>query len=287
MTSVLPYGSRAGALGRAPRLDRPELSLTNFVAPSQIATSATSSADLALAAFPDSYIDPLGNMDVGDCVLAAIEHGRMAKAFTGTVTPEGAPEYLADFRPPHAGYTLDLYYGCGTSLGYPTPPGRPGPDEGLPIAAALEYLRTRNIIEAYVQLPLVAPDGTSWTPYQLLNWATSNFRAVVTGVYLPTRSYDAWQPFGTVWQYDGTMAPNPQLSHALARIGYNGEQVVYWTWGSRVVASENWESHVTDEAWAVVTREDVERLGGSYDSLLSALSTLASAPLSVSAPSRP
>ena len=270
MSAVLPYGPRPGALGRGPRQDRPELSLTNFVAPRAIAASPVVSADLALSTFPQTYIDPLGNIGAGDCTMAAIEHGRMAKAFTG-VTPDGAPEYLAGFRPPHTGYTLELYYACGESLGYPTPPGEPGPDEGLPLSLALEYLRTRHIIEAYVQLPLAPPDGTTWTSYQLLNWATSNFRAVVTGVYLPTVSYDAWRPYGTVWQYDDTTSPNPLLSHALARVGYNGRQVVYWTWGSKVVASENWEDHVTDEAWAVVTREDIERLGGSYDALLAAL----------------
>lgn len=276
MSAVLPYGPRPGALGRQPRHDRPDLSLTNFVTPQALAGAPTSSADLALSTFPETYIDPLGNLSVGDCVMAAIEHGRIAKAFLD-VNADGAPDYLAGFRPPHAGYTLELYYSCGESLGYPTAPSEPGPDEGLPIAAALEYLRSRQIIEAYVQIPLVPPDGLTWTPYQLLNWATTNFRAVVTGVYLPARSYDAWRPYGTVWQYDDTMTPSPQLSHALARVGYNGRQVVYWTWGSKVVASENWESHVTDEAWAVVTREDIERLGGSYDTLLAALEAGAAA----------
>ncbi len=267
-----PYGPPHGQLGRQPRIDRPDLSLTNFVLASNVApTPPVATADLALSTFPETYIDPLGNLTIGDCVMAAIEHGRMAKAYLRGVDAAGAPQYEPGFRPPHTGYTLELYYGCGESLGYPTPPGQLGPDDGLPIASALEYLRQHGIIEAYVQLPLVAPDGRTWTPTGLLNWATSNFRAVVTGVYLPASSYNAWHPYGTVWQWDDAMTPDIHLSHALARVGYNGQQVVYWTWGSKVVASENWESHVTDEAWAVVTREDVERLGGSYDNLLAAL----------------
>lgn len=176
----------------------------------------------------------LGNDSLGDCVPAAVAHDRMLA---------GAA--------PTAGEVEDLY------LAYDN-----GVDEGVVIADFLLYLFQKGLIEGFAPVAPATVDSIM---------AEFN-RGILLGVSLTD---DAEQLFtnGQSWG-TGSLTPDPNEGHGILLVkseSVDGPKTVV-TWGADQEYTVAWGHACIDEAWAIVTKDDMG--DAAYAALLADLSAL-------------
>lgn len=176
----------------------------------------------------------LGNDQYGDCVPAAVAHDRMLA---------GAA--------PTAQEVEDLY------LAYDN-----GVDEGVVIADFLLYLFQKGLIEGFAP---VAP-STVDTIMAEFN------RGILLGVSLTDDAEQLFtdeQPWGS-----GSLTPDPNEGHGILLVksqSASGPKTVV-TWGADQEYTLAWGQACVDEAWAIVTKDDMG--DAAYAALLADLSAL-------------
>lgn len=185
---------------------------------------------------------------VGDCGVAAFEHGRMAKALVSV--SGGVPTYEDGFTPATPEETESLYFAYGRAM------GEPGlrPDQGVANATWLKYLFDRtddDEVEWFAEL-----DPTN--PAEILQ-AMLDCKGVLVAVALTAtaeRDFENHQP----WHLDG--GPG---DHDVLLVAYDVDGFTVVTWG----AVQRCTGQVS-EAWAFGTKEDAERAGYTAVALIAA-----------------
>jgi hypothetical protein len=194
----------------------------------------------------------LGNDVVGDCVPAALEHLRMAKAIAATSTWQH-PLFHLGFRPPGAPYTRLLYAQYLATQGQ-----RPGPNTGVFPGPYLDWLRAhqpRPLIIAWAPVPLDYDADLS------LRQHAAQFTGCLVQFCLTPRAYDlstTRQP----WAIGGTTSfdqPNPNLEHEVALVRATTDFEVVVTWGQNKSATRDFVNTCTVGAQVVLMEEDTWR----------------------------
>ncbi len=244
---------RSPKYGRLPAKHVPELALHNFKSGlSPIPASLDLSKGLR-------RWGELGNLDIGDCTCAALEHARMAKALVRVGLL--GPVYEKGFRPPHTGYTEWLYYQCGLAQGYPGPK----PDQGLYLADLLLWAYQHKIIEFYAEVDVnpanLGPNGESSSTR--LHAGMFDFNGGLAGVSLNNNGEGQFMR-GIPWSVSATDQPNMNLGHAIYGYGYTLVRDLWVTWGARQSSTYEWTKECLDEFWVVGTKEDADRAGYDY-----------------------
>lgn len=189
--------------------------------------------------------DPLGNVDVGDCVYAAAGHLiTLASQLAGLPSPVTASGILAEY----AKWT-----------GWD--PARPETDRGEYILSMLKHWRSDGIcgvkIEAFVA---VEP--------QNLAAAVNLFGGVIFGFTLPA---NIWTQ--DIWHDDGS-DPKPAGGHAIFCHSTSPGLDVGNTWGMRKSWTPGWRERWADECYAVLLPDRLAPSGLDLEALRRDLSLL-------------
>jgi len=161
----------------------------------------------------------LGNDQYGDCVPAAVAHDRM----------------LAGAHP-STKEIVDLY------LTYDN-----GQDEGVVIADFLLWLFQHGHIEGFAPVALDKCDA-------VMAWLA---RGVLLGVQLTDADQGDFRN-GVPWGTSST-TPNPDEGHGilLVKSESNSTPRTCVTWGAEQGMTPQWFANCVKEAWAIVTRDDM------------------------------
>ena len=179
-----------------------------------------------------------GNDTVGDCGPCAWAHDRMLAGTTMT-----------------AQEVIDLY------LAYTG-----GQDVGVVLADFLLYLFHQGLLEGFAPVELTTVDAVMGQ-FQ---------RGVILGVNLTADANTLFNE-GKPWTVANGETPDPAEGHAILKTGAvtaTGNGVVV-TWGALQVTEYGWEQACVEEAWAIVTKDDMGETG--YAALLADLQALPSA----------
>jgi len=169
---------------------------------------------------------------VGDCTFAGRQHYRMAKAAAGqeTETWESSNALVAE------------------SLAYDH-----GQDCGANIADLLLYWYKAGTILAFAPLDHTRPAE--------VDAAMAAFHGVYAGVDL-TADADKLFEEGKPWTTVGGEQPDPQEGHCIVKVAADGRAHDTWvTWGAAQRSTLAWTKACMEEAWVVLTSEDVRAAG--------------------------
>lgn len=218
---------------RPPARDPRTLRLTKYVDRS---TLPTPPAQTARAATRHTPFQMFGNDKAGDCTIAGV--GNLTEfwaSLTGHGTPLTTDEVLAAY--------CDL-------TGYV--PGDPSTDNG---AVELDVLRAwrKTGIGGHSVAAFAAVDLAD---EELFTAGAFLFDGLYIGVLLPTNAQHQ-----QVWDYtpnDATAAvPGSWGGHCVVAVDYNATGPVYATWGALKQATWSWHHAYCDEAWAVITGDQL------------------------------
>jgi len=176
----------------------------------------------------------LGNDTLGDCGPAAVGHERMIA---------GAHPTTAEIEKLYLTYTG-------------------GKDVGVVLADFLLWLFHGGYIEGFAPVQPATVDAIM-CQFQ---------RGVLLGVSLTDDANDLFnqgQPWGS-----GSVTPDPNEGHAILKVksaGAAGDGTIV-TWGADQACTGPWLSACIDEAWVLVTKDDLSTAG--YAALLADLSAL-------------
>ena len=194
----------------------------------------------------------LGNDVWGDCVPAATEHLRMAKAVAATSTVL-RPLYHVGFRPPGAPYTRLLYAQFLATLGE-----KPGPNQGVYPSQWLNWLM------AHQPHPLLI----GWAPWPLQGGAdaaareaASQFTGALIEYELTPRAY-AMSSSQEPWGIAGTTAydqPSVRLFHEVALVRATPKVSVVVTWGQNKDVTPAFADLCTQSIIVCLMEEDTWR----------------------------
>jgi hypothetical protein len=176
---------------------------------------------------PDSSCTSHPN-GVGDCTFAGRQHYRMAKAAAGHEDEqwESSNALVAEY----------LAYDHGQ-------------DRGANIADLLLYWYKAGTILAFAPLDHTNPGE--------VDAAMAAFRGVYAGVNL-TADADKLFEEGKPWTTVGGEQPDPQEGHCIVKVGADGTAYDTWvTWGAAQRSTLAWTQACLEEAWVVLTSEDV------------------------------
>lgn len=177
----------------------------------------------------------LGNDQYGDCGPAAVAHERM----------------LAGAQPT-AQEVIGLY------LAYDK-----GQDEGVVLADFLLWLFQQGAVEGF------APVEPSTIDAIMAEFG----RGVMLGVSLTDDAENLFNA-GMPWTTAGGETPDPAEGHAILKVksqSSNGDGTIV-TWGADQVCTGDWLKACTDEAWVLLTKEDMG--DAAYAALLADLTAL-------------
>ena len=165
---------------------------------------------------------------VGDCTFAGRQHYRMAKAAAGHEDEQ--------WESPNALVAEYLAYDHGQ-------------DQGANIADLLLYWYKAGTILAFAPVDHTGPAE--------VDAAMAAFHGVYAGVNL-TADADKLFEEGKPWTTVGGEQPDPQEGHCVVKIGADGTALDTWvTWGAAQRSTLPWTQSCLDEAWVVLTSEDV------------------------------
>jgi hypothetical protein len=165
---------------------------------------------------------------VGDCTFAGRQHYRMAKAAAGneTETWETSNALVAEY----------LAYDHGK-------------DEGANIADLLLTWYKAGKILAFAPVDHTNPAA--------VDAAMAVFHGAYVGVNLTD---DADSLFGQhePWTTADGQQPDPNEGHCIVKVAADGSQFDSWvTWGGLQKSTLGWTAACLDEAWVIITQEDV------------------------------
>ena len=187
---------------------------------------------------PDPTLTVHGGQPVGDCVVAGTVHNRMSK--------------LSSYHEPTSDEVVQSYLDFTG-----------GVDSGINMADWFKHLFDTGQIKGFAPV--------DFSSRMNLESAMAEFDGVLLGVQLPA---DADQQFeeGLPWTFDNSPTAG---GHCVVLVKYDNtssmDTVV--TWGALQNAQVGWE-RVVDEAWVILTQEDLDRLGSKADALLADLRAL-------------
>lgn len=177
----------------------------------------------------------LGNSKVGDCGPAAYEHDRM----------------LAGAAPTEQ-EVINLYFAYTNNQ-----------DVGVVLADFLLWLYRQKLIQGFAP---VAPGSIDAVMDQFN-------RGIILGVSLTD---DADQLFtdGKAWTTANGERPDPSQGHAVLKVKSSGagQSGTCVTWGALQDMTGPWQAACVDEAWALVTKDDLGDTG--YAALIADLEAL-------------
>lgn len=164
---------------------------------------------------------------VGDCTFAARQHARMAKAARArkTETWETADQLVAEY----------LAYNHGR-------------DDGAVIANLLLSWQRSGKILAFAPVDHTDP--------ALVDSAMSLFTGCYCGVSLTDDADDLFSR-GLPWTVADGQQPDPADGHCILKVRADGNLDGYITWGALQSATTDWTKACLDEAWVIITAEDV------------------------------
>jgi hypothetical protein len=166
--------------------------------------------------------DPLGNIDNGDCTVAALGH-----LITHLCVLNGIPS------PVTAAEIVRIYYQLSG-----------GVDSGLYLYDVLEYARTVGICGVKIS----GHATFDWTDRKLLATCSGAFGGVIVAAAMPS----------VIWEQDiWDVAPGSRNAgnHAIYRPGHSPGLGNYVSWGERHDATEAWERRQVYEAHVVYVRD--------------------------------
>jgi len=169
---------------------------------------------------------------VGDCTFAGRQHYRMAKAaaYVETETWESSNALVAEY----------LAYDHGQ-------------DRGANMADLLLYWYKAGTILAFAPLDHTNPAE--------VDAAVAAFHGVYAGVNL-TADADKLFEEGKPWTTVGGEQPDPREGHCIVKVAADGTAYDTWvTWGAAQRSTLAWTQACLEEAWVVLTSEDVRAAG--------------------------
>lgn len=222
---------------RRPVARRPALSLKNYILPGITPPVSTNYAALAASALAQMY----ENDQLGDCVIAAVEHVKGVMVANQPATP-----------PIFADPQTTAFYSA--ACGYV--PGKPNTDQGCDIQTVIDYWIANGAPVGTTPKPIgsLSIDPTNQNEIQTAIWL---FQNILPGIELP----DAWvNPFpsasGFTWDVAG--APDPENGHCPPFIDYGPAGPVVSTWGMTGIIT-----------WAAVAKYCVASAGGEAHTVIS------------------
>lgn len=174
---------------------------------------------------PTCTVEPDG---VGDCTFAGRQHYKMAKAARGleTETWETSNQLVEEY----------LAYNDGV-------------DQGANIANLL--------LDWYHAGKILAFAPVDHTDRAELDAALAAFTGVYCGVSLTD---DADELFANhlPWTVSDGQQPDPSEGHCILLVAADGVATDAWiTWGDRQKSTTEWTAECVEEAWVIITEEDV------------------------------
>jgi hypothetical protein len=169
---------------------------------------------------------------VGDCTFAGRQHYRMAKAAAGHEAEqwESSNALVAEY----------LAYDHGQ-------------DRGANIADLLLYWYKAGTILAFAPLDHTNPAE--------VDSAMAAFHGVYAGVNL-TSDADKLFEEGKPWTTEGGEQPDPSEGHCIVKAGADATTFDTWvTWGAAQRSTLDWTHACLEEAWVILTSEDVRDAG--------------------------
>src|ERR1035438_822129 len=167
----------------------------------------------------------LGNLDLGDCVIAAFEHLRMTHEVTSASTFKKVL-YRLGFRPPHAPYTVEVYTEYLATQGE-----TPGPNAGVDPQSFFTWAKSKGMVKDWGSLACTDVEG--------VKQAMITHHGCLLTVDASTLSSAEEIPDG-IWN---TTTKSAGSDHAIALVKYNPE---YWsavTWGFIILMTQEfWRS---------------------------------------------
>jgi hypothetical protein len=166
---------------------------------------------------------------LGDCTFAGRQHYRMAKAAAGHESEqwETANELVAEY--------LKFDH---------------GQDRGANIADLLLHWYQAGQILAFAPLDHTKPDR--------VDAAMQAFHGAYVGVNLTDDADETFQQ-GKPWTVADGQRPNPHEGHCILKVAADGSEFDTWiTWGATQKSTLAWTAACLDEAWVVITDEDVK-----------------------------
>lgn len=163
---------------------------------------------------------------VGDCTFAGRQHYEMAKAsfYKEPLPTETSNQLVSEY----------LHYDHGV-------------DRGANIAQLLlAWYRARKIVA-------FAP--VDHTDRAAVDSAMAAFRGVYVGVTL-TDNADQLFEAGKPWALDG-QTPDPNQGHCILKVKSDTARDTWVTWGALQDSEVDWTAACVDEAWVVITPQDV------------------------------
>jgi hypothetical protein len=169
----------------------------------------------------------LGNDKYGDCTFAGRQHYRMAKAARAqkAETWETSDELVAEY----------LAYNHGQ-------------DDGANIATLLQAWFKAGKILAFAPVDHTRPE--------MVDSALSLFTGVYAGVCLTDDADDLFSQ-GLPWTVAGGQQPDPNEGHCIVKIGADGTTDDWVSWGAKQPSTTDWTAACLDEAWVIISQEDV------------------------------
>lgn len=173
--------------------------------------AAPASCDYSPKALP-VLTDIMGNDALGDCVVAASDHG--LGTWTGNATG----------TPVHA--TLDQIIAQYSAIGGYVP-GNPATDQGCDISTALDYYAGTGFIDGSKLLGHVSVDPTNQNEVKS---SVELFETLWLGMDLPAAWIDP-MPSGNgfVWDVAGDLVP--ENGHCVLAVGYTAQGLIVASWG--------------------------------------------------------
>ncbi len=170
----------------------------------------------------------LGNDRVGDCAFAGQTHYEMATAAAGHAKP---------------GVQLTAEQEIAAYFAYTDMQ-----DIGANLADALLYWYRAGKILAFAPVDHTNPAAC--------DWAMSAFHGLYTGVNLTGADE---QRFGNkqIWTVSGGESPDPQLGHCIVKVKADASTDTFVTWGTVQQADKGWTAACVEEAWVIITTEDL------------------------------
>lgn len=159
---------------------------------------------------------PLGNLNFGDCTVAAYLHVLMMHNLATTSSWEKLL-YRIGFTPPTNKIAVEDYTAFLATLGE-----RPSGTQGVDPGAFLTWRQSVGEIKGWMQLPAI--DSNS------LREAMIQYNGVMLSLELTNRAYST--PMGRgPWVFLQGDTPNPMLGHEIAMVAYNNNLDFVITWG--------------------------------------------------------
>lgn len=200
---------------------------------------------------PTCTVQPDG---VGDCTFAGRQHYRMAKAARGheVETWETSNQLVEEY----------LTYDRGV-------------DQGANIAKLLLHWFGIGKILAFAPV--------DHTDRAKLDAALAAFTGVYCGVSLTDDADDLFANH-QAWTVADGQRPDPQDGHCILLVGADGRSLDDWvTWGAGQKSTTDWSAECVEEAWVIITQEDVDNHQIDIDALRGDIEALGG---SVKAPKR-